>query len=253
MGRRNDREDMVVAVLARAGWDRNARAVPGAVRGYEETYRLGYVSPGTGEGRGTTLIDAFRSRAVGRAIRLDMLAVKGSSLETHRGEPKLPSYAILCTGAGSTLRAVIAACQAGAPLPVLHFASTTEADGSPARKGWVLAYDAAGLIRAAGDLSCRPHPPGHKWGRGRMPALSVGMSPPIKSGGRYVRHVPGWSPDGDWTYAASATTVSYPRIAVGYLAAGLNNNWRPCDVGDIPDIIEAGFDWRAGEGVSVYT
>jgi hypothetical protein len=238
MARRNEREDMVVAAAAIAGWSRDARKVPGAIPAYRATYRLGYVDAGTGEGRGTTLVDAFRSNGRGGYA---FLSVKGSSLEVVAGNLKFPAYSVLMTGRRDTLVSVIDAVRAGAGLPVLHFASLPDGDGNPSREGFYLAFDAAHLIRAAGDLS--PHAPGHRWGRGCMPAVSVGMSPGIKSGGKYIRHLPGWSPSGDWTYATDEAHVAYPRLEIGYLNAGLAGSWRPCNVRDIPDIIEGVFPW----------
>lgn len=253
MGRRNEREDMVVEAIAASGWNRDARQVTNAVRGYGETYRIGYVSAGTGEGRSTSLIDAFRSVPSRSVTRLDMLAVKGSALELHKGEVKFPAYSFLMTGTRNTLLSAIAACQSGQPLPVFHYASLPGSDGKPSRSGYFLAYDAAPLIRAAGDMTGQPNPPGHKWGRGNMPAFSIGMTPGVKSGGKYVKHTVGWSADNDWTYATDETHVSYARMEVGYLNAGLSRSWQPCDVADIPAIIDRVFDWRAGDGVSVYT
>jgi hypothetical protein len=249
MGRRNEREDMIVETLAVGGWHRDAREVAGAVRGYRDTYRIGYVSAGSGEGRSTTLIDAFRSFPSRSVMRLDMLTVKGSALELYRGEVKFPAYAFLSTGGRDTLEPMITAIRTGAALPVFHFASLPGSDG-PTRDGWFLAYDAGPLIRAAGDLAAGPQQPGHKWGRGRMPAFSIGMTPGIKSGGKYVKHTPGWY--NDWTYATDAEHISYARMEIGYLNAGLSNGWQRCSMDEIPAIIESVFDWT-GSGVSVYT
>lgn len=246
MGRRNEREDMVIDILAGAGWSRDARAVPGACRAYNQTYSLGLVAAGESgkPGRSTTGIDAFRATPSGGLLRVDMLSVKGSALEGG----SMPRQAYLMTGCRSTLAGVIAAARRGAAFPVFHYASGPDTIG----EGYYLAYDAAALIRAVGSsLDTRPPPPGHRWPRGGMPPVSVGMTPGIKSGGKYTRHVPGEWTD-EWTYSVTEDSVAYPRLEVGYHNAGLSGRWQPCKLADVPAIIDRAFDWTP-EGCSVLT
>lgn len=248
MPARNVRENAVVAALSGSNWVRNFREAGQAVPAYEGAYRLGFVAPGAedNKGRGTTLMDAVRVTPVGGEVcRYNFLLVKG---HTIGADAKLPDGADMVTGTRATIAAVIDAARRGLSLPVVHFASPNDGDGI-SEDGYALIYDAAPLIRLADNLDNRPHAPGHKWGRGNAPAVRVGMTPGIKSGGRYVAHEIGWRDD--WTYAVAEDKVSYPQVQIGYHNSGLKHRWTRANIRDIPAMVDAAFDWSA-DSMSIY-
>lgn len=248
MPARNIRENAVVAALSGSNWVRNFREAHQAVPAYETAYRLGFVSPGStdNKGRGTTLMDAVRYSPVGGEVyRYNFLMVKGHTIGT---DGKLPDGADLCTGTRTTIATVIDAARRGLPLPVIHFASPNDGDAVD-ENGYVIIYDAATFIRSASNLDNRPHAPGHKWGRGNAPGVRVGMTPGIRSGGRYVAHEVGWRDD--WTYATAADRVAYPQLQIGYHNAGLKGGWTRANIRDIPAMVDAAFNWLS-DGMSIY-
>lgn len=225
-------EATVAQAISRSGWTRDLSEIR-AIGVYTGVFGFGgWVKPAEGVGRGTTLIDAGR---IGPQGRYNFLSLKGSTIGS---DGRLPRRADLTTAGGDIITAAIQAAGAGVSIPVVHYASLPGSD-----HGFILAYDAASMIRAAG-FTGESRPTDGPWKKGEKPALTLEWSSPRKSGGKRTFHAVGLSADG-WTRCPTPVTKEYPILCANYAGAGLSRAWREIALVDVADFIESAFDWNA--------
>ena len=232
-------EPMMMEALTASGWERDLTRVYNGVITYKSVFRRGYVHPSeSGVGRGTTFIDAARVNAKGF---YNFLSLKGATIES---DGTLPNEVDLTSGTKDTILAALSAARDGVSIPVIHYAARVT-DGEPEESGFVYAFDAAPLL-AASPFDAHSVPRSEAYKKGERPAVSLKLGRAIPSGGKRVRHAPGtWGGDG-WSFYPAEDKVRYPVLTFGYAAMGVKRSaWTPIHIRDLPDWVEARFDWNS--------